>query len=118
MLFESGRMGSLRKTVDPQLYARHVREHAQEYPTLTAAVIAAPHQQGSSKESARRRLARAGVDEGSRAGVASEECDQIKRCRIAQFSLVSQAWTEPWTRTGSTSRGGPGQSLVELALRA
>ena len=43
LLFESERMDSMPKKIDPKLRARCVRlvrEHQQEYPTLTAAVTA------------------------------------------------------------------------------
>ena len=43
LLFEPGRIDSMPKKIDPQLRARCVRlvrNHAQEYPTLTAAVTA------------------------------------------------------------------------------
>ena len=46
------------KKIDPQLSARCVRlvrEHAQEDPTLTAAVAAVARQEGVSRESVRRR---------------------------------------------------------------
>lgn len=56
------------KKIDPQLRARCVRlvrEHLQEYPTQTAAVTAVAHQEGVSRESVRRWLAQADVDDGS-----------------------------------------------------
>ena len=57
LLFESGRMDSMPKKIDPQLRARCVRlvrEHAQEYPTQTAAVTVVAQQEGVSRESVRR----------------------------------------------------------------
>ncbi|WP_420886881.1 hypothetical protein [Brachybacterium muris] len=56
------------KKIDPQLRARCVRlvrEHLQEYPTLTAAVTAVARQEGVSRESVRRWLAQAEVDDGT-----------------------------------------------------
>lgn len=70
------------KKIDPQLRARCVRlvrEHAQEYPTLTAPVTAVARQEGVSNESVRRWLTRAETDEGSRAGIAIEEAGEVKR---------------------------------------
>jgi len=72
LLFESERMDSMPKKIDPQLRARCVRlvrEHAQEYPTLTAATAAVARQEGVSRESVRRWLAQAEVDDGSFEGI-------------------------------------------------
>lgn len=58
------------KKIDPQLHARCVRlvrEQAQEYPDLTAAVTAFARHEGVSKESVRRWLTQAETDEGPRA---------------------------------------------------
>src|SRR5690625_5707175 len=82
LLFESGRMDSMPKKIDPQLRARCVRlvrEHAQEYPTLTAAVPAVARQEGVSRESVRRWLAQAEVGDGTRPGVTSEDSAEDKR---------------------------------------
>ena len=70
------------KKIDPQLRARCVRlvrEHQQEYPTLTAATAAVARQEGVSRESVRRWLAQAEVDDGARPGVTSEESAEVKR---------------------------------------
>ncbi len=72
------------KKIDPQLRARCVRlvrEHQQEYPTLTAAVVAVARQEGVSKESVRRWLAQADVDDGTRPGVTSEESAELRRLK-------------------------------------
>ncbi len=64
----------MRKKIDPQLRARCVwlvPEHAQEYPTLTAALPAVARKEGVSKESVRRRLTQAETDEDTWAGVTS-----------------------------------------------
>lgn len=90
LLFESGRMGSMPKRIDPQLRARCVRlvrEHQQEYPTQTAAVIAVARQEGVSKESVRRWLAQAEIDDGSRPGVTSEESAEVKRLKAENRRL-------------------------------
>lgn len=76
LLFESGRMDSMPKKIYSQLRARCVRlvrEHQQEYPSQFAAVVAVARQEGVSKESVRRWLAQADVDDGTRPGVTSEE---------------------------------------------
>ena len=70
------------KKIDPQLRARCVRlvrEHQQEYPTLTAATAAVARQEGVSRESVRRWLAQAEVDDGARPGVTSEESAEVNR---------------------------------------
>lgn len=57
LLFESERMDSKPKKIDPQLHARCVRlvrEHQQEHPALTAAVTAVVREEGVSRESVRR----------------------------------------------------------------
>ena len=72
------------KKIDPQLRARCVRlvrQHAQEFPTVTAAVSAVARQEGVSRESVRRWLAQAEVDDGTRSGVTSEESAEIKRLK-------------------------------------
>ncbi|MGX0106167.1 transposase [Kocuria palustris] len=84
LLFESERMDSMPKKIDAQLRARCVRlvrEHAQEYPTLTAATTTVARQEGVSRESVRRWLAHAEVDDGTRPGVTSEESAEIKRLK-------------------------------------
>src|SRR5699024_2603571 len=78
------RIDGMPKKIDPQLRARCVRlvrEHAQEYPTVTAAVSAVARQEGVSRESVRRWLAQAEVDDGTRSGVTSEESAEIKRLK-------------------------------------
>lgn len=83
-------MGSMPKRIDPQLRARCVRlvrEHQQEYPTQTAAVIAVARQEGVSKESVRRWLAQAEIDDGSRPGVTSEESAEVKRLKAENRRL-------------------------------
>ena len=82
LLFKSERMDSMPKKIDPQLRARCVRlvrEHQQEYPTLTAATAAVARQEGVSRESVRRWLAQAEVDDGARPGVTSEESAEVNR---------------------------------------
>ena len=84
LLFESERMDRQPWKIDPQLRARCVRlvrDHQQEYPTLTAAVTAVARQEGVSRESVRRWLAQADVDDGTRPGVTSEESAEVKRLK-------------------------------------
>lgn len=79
------------KMIDPQLRARCgrlVRDHAQVYPTLTAAVTAVARREGVSRESARRWLAQAKVDDGTtRPGVTSEESVEVKRLKAENKRL-------------------------------
>lgn len=78
------------KKIDPQLRTRCVRivrDHAQEYPTLTAAVTAVARQEGVSRESARRWLAQAEVDVGTRPGITSEESAEVKRLKAENKRL-------------------------------
>ncbi|MFJ6044504.1 IS3 family transposase [Brachybacterium paraconglomeratum] len=78
------------KRIDPQLRARCVRlvrEHQQEYPTLTAATAAVARQEGVSRESVRRWLAQADVDDGTRPGVTSEESAEVKRLKAENKQL-------------------------------
>ncbi len=90
LLFESGRIDSIPKKIDPQLRARCVRlvpEHQQEYPTLTAAVTALARREGVSLESVRRWLAQAEVDDGTRPGVTSEESVEVTRLKAENERL-------------------------------
>ena len=90
LLFESGRMDSMPKKIDSQLRARCVRlvrEHQQEYPTQTAAVTAVARQEGVSKESVRRWLAQAEIDDGTRPGVTSQESAEVKRLKAENRRL-------------------------------
>ncbi|MGP9746537.1 transposase [Brachybacterium sp. AOP29-B2-41] len=78
------------KKIDPQLRARCVRlarDHQQEYPTLTAAVAAVARQEGVSRESIRRWIAQADVDDGTRPGVTSEESAEVKRLKTENKRL-------------------------------
>ena len=90
LLFESERMDSMPKKIDPQLRARCVRlvrEHAQEYPTLTAATAAVARQEGVSRESVRRWLAQDEVDDGTRPGVTCDESIEVKRLKAEDKRL-------------------------------
>ncbi len=113
LLFESGRMGSMPKKIDPQLRARCVRlvrEHLQEYPTLTAAVTAVARQAGVLRESVRRWLAQAEVDDGTRPGVGSEEPAKVKRGKAENRRLRED---NEILRRASIFFGGGGSSTPE-----
>ena len=84
LLFESGRMNSMPKVIDPALRERAVRlvlEHRAEYPTTTAAVAAVAQQVGVGKESLRRWVNQADIDAGDRPGVTTAESAEIKRLK-------------------------------------
>lgn len=72
------------KKIDQQLKARAVRlvnEHGSEYSSLTAACEAVAKQVGVGAESVRRWVRQDEVDRGQRAGVTSEESEEIKRLK-------------------------------------
>jgi transposase-like protein len=78
------------KKIDPELRARAVRlvtEHQQEYSSLTAASEAVARQLGVGKESVRRWVLQAQVDAGQRAGVTSEESEEIRRLKAENRRL-------------------------------
>ena len=66
---------------------RLVRERQQAYPTLTAATAAVARQGGVSRESVRRWLAQAEVDDGGRPGVTTEESAEVKRLKAENKRL-------------------------------
>lgn len=72
------------KKIDPRLKERAVRlvrEHRDEYPSVTAAAYAVARQLGVGRESVRRWVLQADVDDGGRPGMTSEEHAEIKRLR-------------------------------------
>ena len=78
------------KRIDPQLRARCVRlvrEHQQEYPSLTAACEAVARQLGVGQESVRRWVRQAEVDAGTREGVSSQELEEIKKLKAENRRL-------------------------------
>lgn len=90
LLFESGRMDSMPKKIDPALRERAVRlvtEHQQEYSSLTAAAAAVAKQLGVGTESVRRWVIQAQVDSGEREGLTSEEQAEIKRLKAENRQL-------------------------------
>lgn len=80
------------KRIDEEVKARAVRlvlEHAGEYPTTTAAVVAVAKQLGVARESVRRWTAQAQVDAGDRQGRTSSELAEIKELRARVRRLES-----------------------------
>lgn len=78
------------KKIDEEFKARAVRlvlEHAGEYPTRTAAVLAVARQVGVGKESLRRWVVQGDVDAGGRLGVSSEELAEIKKLKAENRRL-------------------------------
>jgi transposase len=78
------------KKIDPALRERAVRlvrEHRAEYSSTTAAAVAVARQLGVARESVRRWVAQADVDDGARPGVTSEESAEIKRLRAENRRL-------------------------------
>src|SRR5664280_1649232 len=90
LLFESRRMSSMPKMIDPELKVRAVRlvsEHRGEYATLTAASQAVVKQVGAGTESVRRWVVQAEIDAGHREGVTSEESEEIRRLKAENRRL-------------------------------
>ena len=72
------------KKIDPEVQARAVRmvrEHQQDYPSVTAAALAVAMQLGLGRETVRRWVVQAEVDGGGRPGVSSEDHAEIKRLK-------------------------------------
>ena len=78
------------KKIDPEIKARAVRlvtDHLGEYPTLTAASAVVAKQLGVGKESVRRWVIQAQVDDGTRRGVTSEESAEIRKLKAENKRL-------------------------------
>lgn len=78
------------KKIDPQVKERAVRlvrEHQQEYPSTTAAAAAVARQLGLGRETVRRWVVQADVDEGHREGLTTEEREQVRRLRAENARL-------------------------------
>jgi transposase-like protein len=83
-------MSTMPKKIDPELRARAVRlvrEHQQEYATVTEAMVAVAKQLGVARESVRRWVNQAEVDAGDRPGVTSAELEEIKRLKAENRRL-------------------------------
>jgi transposase len=66
---------------------RMVQEHQQDYPSQTAVVEAVARQLGLGRETVRRWLVQAEIDEGGRPGVTSAEQAEIKRLKAENRRL-------------------------------
>jgi len=66
---------------------RMVQEHEQDYPSQTAVVEAVAKQLGLGRETVRRWLVQAEIDEGGRPGVTSAEQAEIKRLKAENRRL-------------------------------
>ena len=66
---------------------RIVQEHQQDYPSQTAVVEAVARQLGLGRETVRRWLVQAEIDEGGRPGVTSAEQVEIKRLKAENRRL-------------------------------
>jgi len=66
---------------------RIVQEHQQDYPSQTAVVEAVARQLGLGRETVRRWLVQAEIDEGGRPGVTSAEQAEIKRLKAENRRL-------------------------------
>jgi transposase-like protein len=83
-------MQNMPKRIDPALKARALRlvtDHQQEYPSQSAAIVAVARQVGVGAESLRRWVVQAQIDDGTRAGVSSEENEEIKRLKAENRRL-------------------------------
>ena len=78
------------KKINPELRARAlrmVREHQQDYPSQTAVAQAVAKQLGLGRETVRRWIVQAEIDEGGRPGVTSVEHAEIKRLKAENRRL-------------------------------
>ena len=78
------------KKINPELRARALRmvqEHQQDYPSQTAAAQAVARQLGLGRETVRRWIVQAEIDEGARPGVTSVEQAEIKRLKAENRRL-------------------------------
>jgi transposase-like protein len=78
------------KKIDDELRAKAVRlvqEHRQDYPSVTAASLAVARQLGLGKETVRRWVVQADVDDGARPGTPTKESAEIKRLKAENRRL-------------------------------
>jgi transposase len=78
------------KKINAELRARALRmvlEHHQDYPSQTAVVEAVAKQLGLGRETVRRWIVQAEIDEGGRPGVTSAEQAEIKRLKAENRRL-------------------------------
>jgi transposase-like protein len=72
------------KRIDPivkQRCVRQVLDHLAEYPTITAAAEAVARREGVGKESVRRWVVQAQVDDRQRPGVSSQDAAEIRELK-------------------------------------
>ena len=70
------------RTYDPEFKSRAVRlvrDHLADYGSVTAASVAVGSQLGVSRETLRRWVAQAEIDDGARPGVTTAEAEEIRR---------------------------------------
>jgi transposase len=78
------------KKINAELRARALRmvqDHQQDYPSQTAAAQAVARQLGLGRETVRRWIVQAEIDEGARPGVTSAEHAEIKRLKAENRRL-------------------------------
>jgi transposase-like protein len=78
------------KTYDSAFKARAVRlvrDHLADYGSVTAASLAVGAQLGVSRETLRRWVAQAEIDDGARPGVTSVEAEEIRRLKTENKRL-------------------------------
>jgi len=78
------------KKIDSELKAKAVRlvqEHRGDYPSVTAASLAVARQLGLGKETVRRWVVQADVDDGARPGTPTKESAEIKRLKAENRRL-------------------------------
>ena len=87
------------KKYDPEFKARAVRlvrDHMEDYGSVTAASVAVGTQLGVARETLRRWVAQAEVDDGARPGVTTAEAEEIRRLkaenkRLAEANAILRA---------------------------
>jgi transposase-like protein len=90
LLFESQEDVHMPKKINPELKARAVRmvkEHQEDYPSVTAAAQAVAKQLGLGRETVRRWVVQAEIDSGGRPGMTSAEHTEIKRLKAENRRL-------------------------------
>src|ERR1700712_604065 len=78
------------KKIDAELKAKAVRlvqEHRQDYPSVTAAAGGGARQLGAGRETVRRWVVQAEVDQGARPGTPTRESAEIKRLKAENRRL-------------------------------
>jgi transposase-like protein len=78
------------RKIDDEMKAkavRLVREHRQDYPSVTAASLAVARQLGLGKETVRRWVVQADIDDGARPGTPTKESAEIKRLKAENRRL-------------------------------